>query len=194
MDNDPQSLRKVLKVLSANSLPAATANGALHSIIHFFGLLVFAVYFVWVRGIGRLTRALFVSILETSNSEIIGKNAQRGSQRIYRHCTSGYRIDDVLPLNVAVEVRKTANLHTGGTIHDVTQQISPKVREAAIVAADAMGLGVVGLDFIMPKITGDEYYIIEANERPGLANHEPQPVVESFINYLFPGSERGHVQ
>ena len=29
---------------------------------------------------------------------------------------------------------------------------------------------------------------IEANERPGLANHEPQPVAERFIDLLFPGT------
>ena len=28
---------------------------------------------------------------------------------------------------------------------------------------------------------------IEANERPGLANHEPQPTAAAFLDYLFPG-------
>jgi hypothetical protein len=27
---------------------------------------------------------------------------------------------------------------------------------------------------------------IEANERPGLANHEPQPTAERFVDLLFP--------
>ena len=29
-------------------------------------------------------------------------------------------------------------------------------------------------------------YVIEANERPGLANHEPQPTAERFLDMLFP--------
>ena len=29
---------------------------------------------------------------------------------------------------------------------------------------------------------------IEANERPGLANHEPQPTAQAFVDFLFPGS------
>ena len=33
-----------------------------------------------------------------------------------------------------------------------------------------------------------EYVFIEANERPGLANHEPQPVAERFVDLLFPQS------
>jgi hypothetical protein len=28
---------------------------------------------------------------------------------------------------------------------------------------------------------------IEANERPGLANHEPQPTAARFVDFLFPG-------
>ena len=31
-----------------------------------------------------------------------------------------------------------------------------------------------------------EYVIIEANERHGLANHEPQPTAERFVDLLFP--------
>jgi hypothetical protein len=31
-----------------------------------------------------------------------------------------------------------------------------------------------------------EYVIIEANERAGLANHEPQPTAERFVDLLFP--------
>jgi hypothetical protein len=33
---------------------------------------------------------------------------------------------------------------------------------------------------------GPDYVIIEANERPGLANHEPQPTAERFVDLLFP--------
>ena len=33
-----------------------------------------------------------------------------------------------------------------------------------------------------------DYAFIEANERPGLANHEPQPTAERFVDLLFPQS------
>jgi D-alanine-D-alanine ligase-like ATP-grasp enzyme len=39
---------------------------------------------------------------------------------------------------------------------------------------------------MVPAVDGDEYVIIEANERPGLANHEPQPTAGRFIDFLFP--------
>ena len=38
----------------------------------------------------------------------------------------------------------------------------------------------------MVKSTGADYHFIEANERPGLANHEPQPTAERFVDLLFP--------
>lgn len=85
-----------------------------------------------------------------------------------------------------VPVRKTANLHTGGTLHDVTEQLHPVLREAAVNAARALRIPVVGLDFLVPAADAPEYVIIEANERPGLANHEPQPTAERFVDLLFP--------
>ncbi len=99
---------------------------------------------------------------------------------------SGYQLDDVLEVNRELAVRKTANLHTGGTIHDVTARLHPRLREAAEAAARALDIPVVGLDFLVPDVAGEQYVIIEANERPGLANHEPQPTAQRFVDLLFP--------
>jgi GNAT-family acetyltransferase (TIGR03103 family) len=99
---------------------------------------------------------------------------------------AGYQMDKVLPEGEKLFVRKTANLHTGGTIHDVTEQLNPVLRDAAEQAAQALNIPVVGFDFLVPSVEGEDYTIIEANERPGLANHEPQPTAERFIDFLFP--------
>jgi GNAT-family acetyltransferase (TIGR03103 family) len=85
-----------------------------------------------------------------------------------------------------IRVRETANLHTGGTLHDVTEKLHPELSSAATMAARSLNIPVVGLDFIVDEPDEPEYRIIEANERPGLANHEPQPTAERFIDYLFP--------
>jgi GNAT-family acetyltransferase (TIGR03103 family) len=100
--------------------------------------------------------------------------------------TAGYGYDAIVPAGEKINVRKTANLHTGGTIHDVTDQLHPGLSEAARNAAQAINIPVTGLDFMVPDISGPDYVIIEANERPGLANHEPQPTAERFIDLLFP--------
>jgi len=98
----------------------------------------------------------------------------------------GLDYDSVLEAGRAVKVRKTANLHTGGTIHDVTAELHPVLREVAETAARALRIPVVGLDFLVPSPDSDQYVIIEANERPGLANHDPQPTAQRFIDLLFP--------
>lgn len=90
-----------------------------------------------------------------------------------------------------VEVRTTANLHTGGTIHDVTDELHPALADAAVVASRAIGVPVTGIDLLVPQVDGPEYVVIEANERPGLANHEPRPTAEAFVDLLFPTLRRG---
>jgi GNAT-family acetyltransferase (TIGR03103 family) len=102
----------------------------------------------------------------------------------------GYDGSSILPEGVTLAVRKTANLHTGGTIHDVTEELHPDVVDASERIARAINIPVTGLDFIVPRVDGPEYVFIEANERPGLANHEPQPTAERFVDLLFPGTAR----
>jgi len=105
-----------------------------------------------------------------------------------RRAVSGadYEMESILPEGEELIVRKTANLHTGGTIHDVTPELHADLADAALTASDILDMPVVGLDFIVPAPSEPIYSVIEANERPGLANHEPQPTAESFIDFLFP--------
>ncbi|WNV75597.1 N-acetylglutaminylglutamine synthetase [Geodermatophilus sp. DSM 44513] len=108
---------------------------------------------------------------------------------------AGYAMDDVPPAGERIRVRRTANLHTGGTIEDVTDRLHPQVAQAAVRASRAIGIPVTGLDFLVPDVgasgpIGPEHVFIEANERPGLANHEPQPTVERFVDLLFPETRR----
>lgn len=100
---------------------------------------------------------------------------------------AGWSFDDVLGEGVRLRVRRTANLHQGGTIHDVTATVHPELCRVGVEAAAAIGIPVTGIDLLVPDVTRDEYVFIEANERPGLANHEPQPTAQAFVDFLFPG-------
>jgi GNAT-family acetyltransferase (TIGR03103 family) len=104
---------------------------------------------------------------------------------------AGWKLDDVLPKGTRLRVRRTANLHQGATIHDVTAQVNQELCRVGVAAAAAIGIPVTGIDLLVPDVTGDDYAFIEANERPGLANHEPQPTAAAFLDYLFPG-QPGH--
>lgn len=119
--------------------------------------------------------------------------ATRGESRIpldaeCERClrAQGLALDDVTEQGKEIKVRNTANLHTGGTIHDATDALHPALVTAAIKAARAIEIPVVGLDMLVPSPSGPDYAFIEANERPGLANHEPQPTAERFVDLLFP--------
>ncbi|MGF6393858.1 N-acetylglutaminylglutamine synthetase [Pseudomonas plecoglossicida] len=101
---------------------------------------------------------------------------------------AGVDYASVLPAGQRLAVRRTANLHTGGTLEDVTERLHPVLVDAAVRAARALDIPVVGLDLMVRDAESPEYVIIEANERAGLANHEPQPTAERFVDLLFPHS------
>ncbi|HEX6969936.1 MAG TPA: N-acetylglutaminylglutamine synthetase, partial [Micromonosporaceae bacterium] len=101
---------------------------------------------------------------------------------------AGYAMTDVLPEGTVLPVRRTANLHTGGTIHDVTAELHPDLAAACVAASRALDIPVTGLDLLVSSPDRPDHVFIEANERPGLANHEPQPTAERFIDLLFPGT------
>ncbi|TLP46102.1 N-acetylglutaminylglutamine synthetase [Cohaesibacter sp. CAU 1516] len=101
---------------------------------------------------------------------------------------AGLGMDDCPERGREITVRKTANLHTGGTIVDVTEEVHPRLIDAAVKAAKAIDIPVTGIDFMVKDHRQPDYVFIEANERPGLANHEPQPTAERFVDLLFPRS------
>jgi GNAT-family acetyltransferase (TIGR03103 family) len=104
---------------------------------------------------------------------------------------AGVDYASILPAGQQLAVRKTANLHTGGSLEDVTAILHPTLADAAVKAARALDIPVVGLDLLVPTADQPDYVFIEANERAGLANHQPQPTAERFIDLLFPLSQVG---
>ncbi len=99
---------------------------------------------------------------------------------------AGHDLDTVLSTGEELQVRRTANLHTGGTIHDMTDVLHPALADAALRATAALGLPVAGIDLMVPSPEGPEHVVIEVNEQPGLANHEPQPTAQRYLDLLFP--------
>ncbi len=109
--------------------------------------------------------------------------------------------DSVLAAGVAVRLRGTANISTGGTAVDVTDQVHPDNRLAAEVAAAQSGLAVCGVDFISPDI-GRSWQqvggcIIELNQSPGLRPHQVanprQDVTGPILDVLFPAARPARI-
>lgn len=102
----------------------------------------------------------------------------------------------------AVYLRQTANISTGGTAVDVTDQVHPENRWMLERAARAVGLDVAGIDFITPDIARSYRQvggaICEINSSPGLRPHqiaegEPRDVVTPIIDMLFPNNHNGRI-
>jgi len=143
-----------------------------------------------ILGTGKHTVEELIDRLSRRRSAATGGESRIPKDDETRRCVraSGLTFESILEEGRTVIIRKAANLHTGGTIHDVTESLHPVLRDASVQAADALGIPVVGLDFIVPDEQSQDYVIIEANERPGLANHEPQPTAQKLIDFLFPHS------
>lgn len=145
-----------------------------------------------IVGDGKLTIRKLIEKQSRRRKAATGGESSIPLDAVTERCVAshGYSLDVVLPAGELLEVRATANLHTGGTIHDVTQELHPELAEAAVKAAQVLEIPVVGVDLIVDSAQQPEYVIIEANERPGLANHEPQKPARKFVDLLFPYSHR----
>ena len=143
-----------------------------------------------VTGDGQSTMAPLIERQSARRAAATGGESRIPTDAETLRCLAdqGLDMESVPEDGQRAQVRKTANLHTGGTIHDVTAQLHPTLRSAAESAARALRIPVVGLDFLVPAPDQEDYVIIEANERPGLANHEPQPTAQRFVDLLFPYS------
>jgi D-alanine-D-alanine ligase-like ATP-grasp enzyme len=82
---------------------------------------------------------------------------------------------DVLPMGVQVNLLDNANLSTGGTSVDVTEQIHESFKLIAANAARTIGLRLAGVDMMTPDIctpaNQQSWVIIELNGSPGLDNY-----------------------
>jgi len=115
----------------------------------------------------------------------------------------GYTPESIPPAGAEVLIRRNANLSTGGTAVDVTDEVHPSVAEQAVDAARVIGLDVAGVDIIAQDIrqplNEQGGIVCEVNAGPGLRMHlqpsagKPRPVAEAIIDTLFPRGEDGRI-
>jgi cyanophycin synthetase len=115
----------------------------------------------------------------------------------------GFTVDSIPTDGTKVLIRRNANLSTGGTATDVTDEIHPDLAARAIDAARMIGLDVAGIDIVSLDITRplDELrgVVVEVNAAPGLRMHlepssgKPRPVGEAIVSTLFADVENGRI-
>jgi cyanophycin synthetase len=109
---------------------------------------------------------------------------------------AGLNLHSIPAAGCTVMLRATANLSTGGTAVDRTEQIHPENASIARRAALAVGLDMAGIDFIAPDIARSVHKtgggVVEVNAAPGFRMHlEPseghsRDVARPVIQMLFP--------
>lgn len=102
-----------------------------------------------------------------------------------------------------VILRNNANLSTGGTATDVTDDVHPEVAARAVAAARMIGLEICGVDVVCETVVRpleeQSGGIVEVNAAPGLRMHlspsfgKGRLVGEAIANHLFPPGEDGRI-
>lgn len=115
----------------------------------------------------------------------------------------GYSLETVPPKGELVLLKTTANLSTGGTSTDVTDEVHPAnifmcERISKIIGLDICGIDIMATDLRTP-VSENGGAILEVNAAPGFRMHIdpaeglPRNVAEPVIDMLFPKGSVGRI-
>jgi cyanophycin synthetase len=100
-------------------------------------------------------------------------------------------------------LRNNANLSTGGTATDVTDDVHPEMAARVVEAAHMVGLDICGVDVVCDSVLKPLEVqgggIVEVNAAPGLRMHlqpsfgKSRPVGEAIISTLFADRDDGRI-
>jgi cyanophycin synthetase len=117
---------------------------------------------------------------------------------------AGLTLDTVLPEGEVAFLKSTANISTGGTASDLTDEVHPEVRFAMERVARLVGLDVIGIDLLAETLSepleNQSAGVVEVNAGPGFRMHmspthgTPRPVGQHIVDLLFPDpTENGRI-
>ncbi|HUF55017.1 MAG TPA: cyanophycin synthetase [Thermohalobaculum sp.] len=109
---------------------------------------------------------------------------------------AGLTFESVIPKGEIVYLKSTANISTGGTATDLTDDVHPEVRYTAERMGRLMGLDIIGIDLLAETLTRpldqQSAGVVEVNAGPGFRMHmspthgTPRAVGEAVVDMLFP--------
>ena len=117
--------------------------------------------------------------------------------------TQNFTPESVPPKGARVILRNNANLSTGGTATDVTDDVHPELAASAVAAAQMIGLDVCGVDVVCDTVdkplTEQGGGVVEVNAAPGLRMHlqpsfgKARAVGEAIVASMFAAGENGRI-
>lgn len=112
-------------------------------------------------------------------------------------------LDSVAGKGQRVVLRNNANLSTGGTATDVTDDVHPDLAASAVAAAQMVGLDICGVDMVcdsvLQSLEEQGGGIVEVNAAPGLRMHlqpsfgKGRAVGEAIISSMFAPNDNGRI-
>ncbi|MGE4329765.1 cyanophycin synthetase [Diaphorobacter sp.] len=122
---------------------------------------------------------------------------------IARIASEGLTPDSVPVQGQRVVLRNNANLSTGGSATDVTDDVHPEIAARAIEAAQTIGLHICGVDVVcetmLKPLEEQNGGIVEVNAAPGLRMHlapsfgKPRNVGVPMVDELFAPGQDGRI-
>ena len=115
----------------------------------------------------------------------------------------GMDTESVPPKGMRVVLRNNANLSTGGTATDVTDDVHPELAARAVAAAQMVGLDICGVDIVCDSVVhpleAQNGGVVEVNAAPGLRMHlqpsfgKGRAVGEAIVSTMFAPGEDGRI-
>lgn len=115
----------------------------------------------------------------------------------------GFEPHSVPPKGARVVLRNNANLSTGGTATDVTDDVHPDIAARAVEAARVVGLHIAGIDLVcdnvLKPLEEQGGAVVEVNAAPGLRMHlspsygKPRDVGEAIVRLIFDEGDDGRI-
>lgn len=115
----------------------------------------------------------------------------------------GFDADSVPAPGTLIFLRNNANLSTGGSATDVTDEVHPEMAARAVSAARMIGLDICGVDVVAESVLfplEDQHGgVVEVNAAPGLRMHltpsfgKGRPVGEAIIANMYADGDDGRI-
>lgn len=115
----------------------------------------------------------------------------------------GFDADSVPPPGTLIFLRNNANLSTGGSATDVTDEVHPEMAARAVSAARMIGLDICGVDIVAESVhyplEEQNGGVVEVNAAPGLRMHlnpsfgKGRAVGEAIIANMYADGDDGRI-
>jgi cyanophycin synthetase len=204
--DEEESLRRAwpaARALSARVIVEEFVEGRDYRALVVGGNLVAVAERIAARVVGDGRRTVAELIADANSDPRRGNGHERELTRIRMDdrtaeyvASTGLAMSSVPAEGQVVALCATANLSTGGTAMDRTEEIHPDNVTACEMAAGVTGLDIAGIDVVTPDISvpfrQNGARIIEVNAAPGLRMHThpcegvPRNVAAPIVDMLYP--------